>query len=176
MALIDGDRFEGRFRDGVHSVDVSDLMCRMVKEELLTFDSKPLFPGRRAYTVPYRLSDLEARLYRADVLWNHKRAGTVGFALTIVQRRLASSPEAIFDFLRRLETLAQQVRKSGADKKREELSQLLQNQAGKPNARLDFNEAGKRGGALVLSLGLLAKPKLVLSLFSEFLEWSTRPC
>lgn len=31
MALLDGDRFEGRFRDGVHSADVSDLMRRMVK-------------------------------------------------------------------------------------------------------------------------------------------------
>lgn len=30
MALLDGDRFEGRFRDGVHAVDVSDLMRRMV--------------------------------------------------------------------------------------------------------------------------------------------------
>jgi hypothetical protein len=28
MALLDGDRFEGRFRDGVHQVDVSDLMRR----------------------------------------------------------------------------------------------------------------------------------------------------
>lgn len=26
MGLLDGDRFDGRFRDGVHSVDVSDLM------------------------------------------------------------------------------------------------------------------------------------------------------
>jgi hypothetical protein len=25
MALLDGDRFEGRFRDGVHTADVSDL-------------------------------------------------------------------------------------------------------------------------------------------------------
>jgi hypothetical protein len=32
MALLDGDRFEGRFRDGVHAADVSDLMRRMVKE------------------------------------------------------------------------------------------------------------------------------------------------
>ena len=38
MALIDGDRFEGRFRDGVHAADVSDLMRRMVKENLLKFD------------------------------------------------------------------------------------------------------------------------------------------
>ncbi|MCZ7570812.1 MAG: helicase-related protein [Ardenticatenaceae bacterium] len=113
LALLDGDRFEGRFRDGVHQVDVSDLMRRMVKERLLTFDGRPLFPERIAYTVPYKLSDAEARVYkavtgyvreefnRAEALQNDKRAGTVGFALTILQRRLASSPEAIYQSLRR---------------------------------------------------------------------------
>ena len=39
MALLDGDRFEGKFRDGVHVADVSDLMRRMVKESLLKFDA-----------------------------------------------------------------------------------------------------------------------------------------
>ncbi|MBL8400980.1 helicase-related protein, partial [Accumulibacter sp.] len=113
MALLDGDRFEGRYRDGVHTADVSDLMRRMVKESLLKFDGTPLFPERIAYTVPYRLSDAEAALYRAvtdyvreefnraEALENDKRAGTVGFALTILQRRLASSPEAIYQSLRR---------------------------------------------------------------------------
>lgn len=113
MALLDGDRFEGRFRDGVHAADVSDMMRRMVKERLLKFDGKPLFPERIAYTVLYKLSDAEARLYkevtdyvreefnRAEALQNDKRAGTVGFALTILQRRLASSPEAIYQSLRR---------------------------------------------------------------------------
>ncbi len=60
MALLDGDRFEGTFRDGVHTADVSDLMRRMVKENLLKFDGTPLFPERIAYTVPYKLSDAEA--------------------------------------------------------------------------------------------------------------------
>lgn len=123
MALLDGDRFEGRFRDGVHTVDVSDLMRRMVKEKLLKFDGTPLFPERIAYTVPYRLSDMEARLYkevteyvreefnRAEALQNDKRAGTVGFALTILQRRLASSPEAIYQSIcRRCERLEKRLR------------------------------------------------------------------
>src|SRR5271169_3834177 len=113
MALLDGDRFEGKFRDGVHAADVSDLMRRMVKENLLKFDATPLFPERIANTVPYKLSDGEAKLYkavtdyvrgefnRAEALQNDKRAGTVGFALTILQRRLASSPEAIYQSLRR---------------------------------------------------------------------------
>jgi len=113
MALLDGDRFEGRFRDGVHVADTSDMMRRMVKENLLTFEGTPLFPERIAYTVPYKLSEAEAKLYsavtdyvreefnRAEALQNGKRAGTVGFALTILQRRLASSPEAIYQSLRR---------------------------------------------------------------------------
>jgi SNF2 family DNA or RNA helicase len=113
MGLLDGDRFEGRFRDGVHAADVSDLMRRMVKENLLKFDGRPLFPERIAHTVPYKLSDAEAQLYaevtkyvreefnRAEALENDKRAGTIGFALTILQRRLASSPEAIYQSLRR---------------------------------------------------------------------------
>lgn len=113
MALLDGDRFEGRFRDGVHSVDVSDLMRRMVKEDLVRFDGRPLFPERIAYTINYSLSDAEIRLYdavtryvkeefnRAEKLENEGRKGTVGFALTTLQRRLASSPEAIYQSLRR---------------------------------------------------------------------------
>ena len=123
LALLDGDRFEGKFRDGVHAVDVSDLMRRMVKESLLKFDGQPLFPERRAYTVPFKLSDAEAALYaqvtnyvreefnRAEALQNDKRAGTVGFALTILQRRLASSPEAIRQSLkRRNERLTKRLR------------------------------------------------------------------
>ena len=113
MALLDGDRFEGRFRDGVHTTDVSDLMRRVTKEELVKFDNTPLLPERIAETVPYMLSDGEKSLYddvtkyvseefnRAASLQNNKRAGNVGFALTILQRRLASSPEAIYQSLRR---------------------------------------------------------------------------
>jgi SNF2 family DNA or RNA helicase len=112
LALLDGDRFEGRFRDGVHTVEVSDLMRRLLKEQLVKFDGKPLFPERIAITVPYILSALEEQLYadvtsyvreqfnRADNL-ESGRKGTIGFALTILQRRLASSPEAIYQSLKR---------------------------------------------------------------------------
>jgi ligand-binding sensor domain-containing protein len=87
LVRFDGDRFEGKFRDGVHQVEVSDLMRRMVKETLLKFDATPLFPERIATTVPYKLSDAEAQLYkavtdyvreefnRAEALQNDKRAG-----------------------------------------------------------------------------------------------------
>src|SRR5579875_45150 len=112
MALLDGDRFEGKPRDGAHTVDVSDLMRRLVKEKLVKFDNTALFPERRAYTVTYTLSNLEAGLYRAVTDYvrqefnraeslESRRKGTVGFALTMLQRRLASSPEAIYQSLRR---------------------------------------------------------------------------
>ena len=111
MALIDEDRFEGQFRKGDHESDVSDLMRRMVKEKLLKFDATPLFPERIAKTVPYPLSCREDELYRdvtqyvreefnrAEALRNDRRARNIGFALTILQRRLASSPEAIYQSL-----------------------------------------------------------------------------
>ncbi len=130
MALLDPDRFEGRFRSGVHASDVSDLMRRRIKEELVKFDGTPLFPARRAYTVHYALSAAEAQLYeavtdyvrqemnRADKL-DGKSGATVGFALTVLQRRLASSPAAIHESIarrrKRLETrLAEAKAGSGA--------------------------------------------------------------
>jgi SNF2 family DNA or RNA helicase len=112
LSLLDSDRFYGKFRDGVHKVDASDLMRRMIKEELVKFDGTPLFPERRAYTVNYTLSKIEAALYeavteyvktemgKADEL-EGARKGSVGFALTALQRRLASSPEAIYQSLKR---------------------------------------------------------------------------
>jgi len=124
LSLLDSDRFYGKFRDsdGVHKVDTSDLIRRMVKEKLVKFDGTPLFPERRAYTVNYELSDLEYALYetvtqyvktemgKADQL-DGKRKGSVGFALTALQRRLASSPEAIFQSLkRRRERLERRLR------------------------------------------------------------------
>ncbi len=112
LALLDSDRFYGKFRDGVHQVDVSDLMRRMVKEEMLRFDGTPLFPERKAYTANYNLSDLEAALYESVTQYVQTEMGnadrldgahrsSVGFALTSLQRRLASSPEAIFQSLKR---------------------------------------------------------------------------
>lgn len=112
LSLVDQDRFGGVARTGSQTIDISDVMRRLVKEELLKFDGSPLFPERHAVTVNYSLSPEEAELYesvtayvqnefnRADNL-NNERRTTVGFALTVLQRRLASSPEAIYQSLHR---------------------------------------------------------------------------
>ena len=116
MSLLDRDRFEGQYRQGVHRTDTHGLMRRMVKEDLLTFEGKPLFPERKAYTVEYDLSPAERDLYeqvtdyvrtemgqaeRIAQAGDKKRGNNVGFALTVLQRRLASSPEAILRSLER---------------------------------------------------------------------------
>ncbi len=140
LSLLDADRFEGRFRDGVHEVDVSDIMRRMVKEKLRKFDGRPLFPERRAYTVNYALSGEEMRLYsavteyvreefnRVDQLGDDPRRGTVGFALTVLQRRLASSPEAIYQSLnRRRKRLEKRLEEEDA---RRRIAEILEDDLG----------------------------------------------
>src|SRR5579859_3773303 len=132
MALLDPDRFEGKYRPGIHQADVADLMLRRLKEDLVDFSGHRLFPERRAYTVNYALStapegqpseqDLYERVTayvreqmgRADGAVQaadaqaqgappdaKKRRAVVGFALTVLQRRLASSPNAIYQSLAR---------------------------------------------------------------------------
>ena len=117
LTLLDRDRFEGKHVEGVHRTDTSGLMRRMVKEDLLTFEGRPLFPERIAATVPYVLTDAERDLYEEVTAYvregmnraaklDGKRRNTVGFALTVLQRRLASSPEAIYrSLVRRAERL-----------------------------------------------------------------------
>lgn len=112
LSLLDRDRFVGPGDKRAHHGTADGLMRRMVKEKLVTFEGRPLFPERIAETASYRLSAPEQDLYEevtdyvrhgmnlADRL-DGKRKNTVGFALTVLQRRLASSPEAIFQSLRR---------------------------------------------------------------------------
>jgi superfamily II DNA or RNA helicase len=129
LALLDPDRFEGRPTDE-RRPDTSDLLRRMVKERLLRFDGKRLFPERRATTVAYPLSPLERDLYeqvtdyvrdemnlaaRLAEAGEGRRGNRVGFAATVLQRRLASSPEAIYRSLaRRAERLTERLEEARA--------------------------------------------------------------
>ena len=162
LSLLDSDRFYGKFRDGAHKVDVTDLMRRMVKEDLLKFDGTRLFPERRASTVNYRLSDAEAALYhsvtsyvkgefqKADRLESAEKKNTVGFALTSLQRRLASSPEAIYQSLRR---------------RREKLARSLEED--KLNLR---GQRAATSAGLTLSIGAAQEPDEEMP-SGEYEEW-----
>ena len=113
MQLLDEDRFAGPADADAPPDDISDLMRRMTKESLLKFNGDPLFPERRANTVDYQLSVAESELYegvtdyvrrqfdRAEQIQHGGRRSAIGFALTILQRRLASSPAALYHSLQR---------------------------------------------------------------------------
>ena len=161
MALLDTDRFEGRYRDAVHTVNTDGLMRRMVKEDLKTFEGKPLFPERCAYTVSYELSENEKILYDAVTEYvrdqmglaerlsdagDKKRGFTVGFALTVLQRRLASSPEAILKSLerrhRRLEKRRTEMRYGSSSSTDDDLARRLRDLLGKDPTDADLTDAG----------------------------------
>lgn len=116
LSLLDEDRFEGKQKSNTQKIDTSDVMRRLVKEDLVDLQGRALFPERKAQTVEYLLSPDEKELYelvtsyvreemnRAAVIaarGDKKRSNNVGFALTILQRRLASSPRAILRSLER---------------------------------------------------------------------------
>ncbi len=85
------------------------LLLRRLKEDLKNFDGTPLFPPRKVETIKYRLSDDEKKLYNAvteyvEKYFNkalEKEKRNVAFALTILQRRLASSVRAVRKSLER---------------------------------------------------------------------------
>jgi SNF2 family DNA or RNA helicase len=102
------------------------LMRRLVKEQLVHLDGSRLFPERRASTVPYRLSSMEHELYEdvseyvreeMNKVSDDDTRRSVGFALVVLQRRLASSPQAILRSLtrRRDRLRAQADQAHGAD-------------------------------------------------------------
>ena len=117
MSLLDEDRFAGMQRDAIHRSDPTDLMRRLVKEDLYTFEGKKLFPERKSYTAEYELTSNEKILYervteyvreemnRAERNIEQEGGGrrrvNVGFALMTLQRRLASSPFAIYKSIER---------------------------------------------------------------------------
>ena len=129
MALLDADRFEGSRATASTPIDTSDLMRRLVKEQLLKFDGTPLFPERRAYSPtirsrtarhsctsgsPSTSSEEMNRAERLKAQGEGRRGAVVGFALTILQRRLASSPEAIYQSLPAPQATREQVSRRSA--------------------------------------------------------------
>ncbi len=134
LSLVHPDRFAGQLR-GRPMPDVSDVMRRRVKENLRSFEGRRLFPQRFAHSVKFELSEPETDLYEA--VTNYVRTGMakaadmadsdaadrrrgiiIGFALAGLQRRLASSPAAIYHSLRRrserLDAQAKELRRLAA--------------------------------------------------------------
>jgi SNF2 family DNA or RNA helicase len=86
------------------------LFLRRMKEDMKDFEGKPLFLPRNVITPAYRLSDSEKELYNQVTIYvkeqfnkalSSENKRHIGFALTILQRRLASSSYALWKSLQR---------------------------------------------------------------------------
>lgn len=103
------------------------IMLRRLKEDMTDFDGKPLFPPRYVHTPQFRLSASERALYDKVTeyvtkhfrrAWEDKKRN-VGLAMTVLQRRLASSTYAISrsleNRLKRLQALRDDVHNLAED-------------------------------------------------------------
>ncbi|WP_343912103.1 helicase-related protein, partial [Ornithinicoccus hortensis] len=107
---------------------------RLVKEQLVHADGSRLFPPRVASTLTYSMAGPEQGLYEAvteyvademNKVMDESVRRHVGFAMLVLQRRLASSPEAILRSLeRRLDLLHGQLER--AREAEQDLGRLLE--------------------------------------------------
>jgi superfamily II DNA or RNA helicase len=104
LQLLDQDLYvNGQILAEASAHDENRIMVRRLKEDMKKFDGSPCFPPRYVETLPYELSHDELQLYEAVTAYvqhNFQRAvdaenRNVGLALTVLQRRLASSVAAI---------------------------------------------------------------------------------
>jgi superfamily II DNA or RNA helicase len=97
------------------------LFLRRLKEDLRDLDNVPLLPPRQVETVKYKLSEAEMELYNTVTTYVEqnfnkalqKEKRNVAFALTILQRRLASSVRAVRKSLERRRDRLQELYKKG---------------------------------------------------------------
>ncbi|AXI24737.1 helicase [Methanofervidicoccus sp. A16] len=102
----------------------SALFIRRLKEDLRDCDGRPLFTKRYPITVKFNLSDKELELYYKVTQYvlkiynkigvEYPRRGNIAFALTILQRRMASSTYALLQSLRRRRKRLEELLKEGS--------------------------------------------------------------
>src|SRR5216683_228869 len=119
VRLIDPDLFPEPTRVGERAGEIRrDILSlgencpwalRRLKEDLRDIDGQRLFPDRHAHTVKFRLNQEEFDLYKAVTAYineflpqaSGRKKQSVALARTVLQRRLASSTQAIAESIRR---------------------------------------------------------------------------
>ena len=98
--------------------DENTLFLRRIKEDMKDFEGKPLFLPRHVLTPSYNLSGPERDLYRKITEYvrnqynkalSSEKKRNIGFALIILQRRLASSSFALWKSLQRRRNRLQEI-------------------------------------------------------------------
>jgi len=131
LQLLDPDLYvTGEILAEASDRDENRIMCRRLKENMNKFNGEPCFPPRHVETLSYRLKGSndgipnevsELGLYNAvtNYVTHHFRRAedegnrNVGLALTVLQRRLASSIAAIRSSLERRVKRLKDLRKLG---------------------------------------------------------------
>jgi superfamily II DNA or RNA helicase len=119
VRLIDPDLFPEPTRVGERAGEIRrDILSlgencpwalRRLKEDLRDIDGQRLFPDRHAHTVTFRLNHDEFDLYKAVTAYineflpqaSGRKKQSVALTRTVLQRRLASSTQAIAESIRR---------------------------------------------------------------------------
>ncbi|WP_416675778.1 helicase-related protein [Egbenema bharatensis] len=110
LRLLDPEQFiSDQINPEMLRMENSPWFLRRIKEELKDFDGRKLFKKRFAKTVPFELSPAEEHLYKEVTKYINKFLGkakgrkqaAVALARTVLQRRLASSLNAIFSSLKK---------------------------------------------------------------------------
>ncbi len=110
LRLLDPEQFiSDKLNPQMLSLDDSPWFLRRIKEELRDFEGRKLFKQRYPITVPFDLSGQELYLYEQVTKYINKYLGktkgrkqaAVALARTVLQRRLASSLNAIFSSLKK---------------------------------------------------------------------------
>ena len=119
VRLIDPDLFPEPTRVGERAGEIRrDILSlgencpwalRRLKEDLRDIDGQRLFPDRHAHTVTFRLNHEEFDLYKAVTAYineflpqaSGRKKQSVALTRTVLQRRLASSTQAIAESIRR---------------------------------------------------------------------------
>ena len=106
------------------------LFLRRMKEEMKDFEGKPLFLPRNVETPAYNLSDSEKELYNQMTMYVKDQFGKalttpenrrhIGFALTVLQRRLASSSYAVWKSLQRRKDKLKDILENFEENKKKE--------------------------------------------------------
>lgn len=110
LRLLDPDQFiSDQLNPQILKLEDSPWFLRRIKEELVDFDGRKLFRDRIPLTIPFELSEPEKYLYEQVTKYINKYLGktkgrkqaAVALARTVLQRRLASSLNAIFSSLKK---------------------------------------------------------------------------
>src|SRR5216684_3187025 len=119
VRLIDPDLFPEPTRVGARAGEIRrDILSlgencpwalRRLKEDLRDIDGQRLFPDRHVHTVTFRLNHEEFDLYKAVTAYineflpqaSGRKKQSVALTRTVLQRRLASSTQAIAESIRR---------------------------------------------------------------------------